>query len=97
VLHPDKLKQYIKQSEYKKCIKIVREEIIECITSYIKEKNKNFKYTDIIDLENACKRYLDDKYILAVHYLDTFGAENIDDAEELNRLLSIYEKIKSTN
>jgi hypothetical protein len=41
VLHPDKLKQYIKQSEYKKCIKIVREEIIECITSYIKEKNKN--------------------------------------------------------
>lgn len=86
----NKFKEYLSQEKYDKCIEIIEEKIITYIVNLIKEKDKEYRYTNIIDLMNDSEFYLknESKYIAQKIY--SFDTEERD-INKLERLLEICE------
>lgn len=89
----NKFKEYLSQKKYNKCIEIIEEMIITHIVNLIQEKDKTYKYTNIIDLMNDSEFYLEDenKYIAQKVY--SFSMEKVD----INRLELLLEICETYN
>lgn len=86
----NKFKEYLKQGQYGKCIKIIEEKIIAYIVNLIQKKDPTYRYTNIIDLMNDSEFYLEgeNKYIAQkIYYFDV----EEKDINKLERLLEICE------
>lgn len=85
-----KIKQFLQEKRYKECANILKNKIIEYITSLIKEKNPEFEYTNIIDLIELSEYYIKDERKNIARQLEYFSFEE-EDIDVLERMLNICE------
>lgn len=88
------LKLKIENNENYDAINILKNEIIKILTNKIKEKNKNFKYTDIMQLASNIEKYLTNEEInIFKKYFILINEQN-HELYELDCLVEIYNKLK---
>lgn len=92
----DRLREYIREGKHEKAATILREILIEWFTLKIQEKNKDYMYTDMINLISAAKIYLNDDIKHLPMYIDDFSDEPTDYIEDLDRMLDIYSRLKNS-
>lgn len=85
------LKQLIKENRYKESADIIKERIIEYVVDIIKQKEKDYEYSNIIDLIGFSELYIEDERKNIARNLEYFSFEE-DDILRLNRMLKICEK-----
>lgn len=89
----NRIKLKIKLKDYNSANEMLRKEIKIIFTKKIKEKDKDFGYTNIANLSQAVKKYLSGNYnnIFDVFY-NLINEENTEDYE-LDCLIEIYSKL----
>ena len=85
-----KLKELIQKEEYNECCKILEESIIKYIVQLIKKKKKDYKYTNLIDLIDESKFYIEDENKSIAEKLKFFSIEE-GDRNKFERLLNLCE------
>ena len=85
-------KKYLKDTNYNKCIEIIKNKIVIYIVNLIKNKKKDYEYTDIIDLIDASNKYLSDEEKEIANKIEYFSIEekDINKLERLMRLCKTY-------
>lgn len=85
------LKRLIRENKYKESADIIKKKIIEYVVNIIKQKEKDYEYSNIIDLIEFSERYIEDERKHIARNLEYFSFEE-DDILRLERLLKICEK-----
>ena len=88
----DKFKMFLKQENYSECVKIIEDKIIDYVVNQIKSKGIDYEYTDIFDLIDISRNYLDDdiKYIPEKIKLFSIQEEPIEKLERLMEICRIH-------
>ncbi len=88
----NKFKEYLKQGQYDKCVKIIEEKIIAYIVNLIQKKDPIYSYTNIIDLMNDSEFYLEgeNKYIAQKIYFFDVEEKDINKLERLLEICEVY-------
>lgn len=90
----DKILKYaIENREYNKCVGILKQRIIECLGKEIKKKYNGYKYTNIIDLINACEKYLEGYSKIAIKDVYKITSCKLDNEIKTSLLIDIYKGI----
>lgn len=87
------LKQAIENREYNKCVSILKKRIVEYLEKEIKKKYKGYKYTNIIDLINACEKYLEGYCKIAIKDVYQITSGKLDNEIKTSLLIDIYKGI----
>lgn len=85
------LKKLIRENKYKESADILKEKIIEYIVDIIKQTEKEYEYTNIIDLIAFSEQFIEDERRDIARNLEYFSFEE-DDILRLDRMLTICEK-----
>lgn len=83
-----KIKQYLKEEKYNECSNILKRKIITYIVNLIKEKYKEYEYTNIIELIEMSNYYIDDERKELAQKLEYFSFEE-EELDVLERMLEI--------
>lgn len=84
---------YLTYQENNDAINILKNEIIKIFINRIKEKNKNFKYTDIMQLANNIEEFLTNEEINIFKKYFVIINEQNHELYELDCLVEIYNKL----
>ena len=85
------LKRLIRENKYKESADIIKERIIRYVADIIKQKEKDYEYSNIIDLIGFSELYIEDERKNIARNLEYFSFEE-KDVLRLERLLKICEK-----
>lgn len=91
------LKEKIENNEIFDTIKVLKNEIRKIFINKITEKNKNFIYTDIMQLANNIEKFLTNEEInIFKKYFIILHEQNYE-LYEIDCLVDIYNKLKREN
>ena len=84
-----KIKEYLEEKQYEKCIDLIEQEIINYVVNLIRKKDKDYKYTSMIDLMVDSENLLENENKEIARKIRFYNEEN--DLIKLERLLSLCE------
>lgn len=86
------IKKYLEQKKYYECADILKTKIINYIVNLIKEKYKNYEYTNTIELIEMSEYCIEDERKNIARNLEyfTFEEKDIDVLERMLEICKIY-------
>ena len=90
----NKLNLKIKLKEYNTSIQMLKKEIIQIYIQEIKKINKQYKYTNILNLLEKTKQLLNNNYYIQLKKYFIILNEECSEIYELQCLINIYNSIR---
>lgn len=88
-------KENLNCKNYSNCIYMLHEEIKKNLILNIKKFDKNYVYKNLDDLKSNCLKYLNYEQKLSVLEFYDLSFNKVNELDELNRLLKIYNNLKN--
>lgn len=88
-------KENLNCKNYSNCIYMLHEEIKKILILNIKKFDKNYVYKNLDDLKSKCLKYLNYEQKLSVLEFYDLSFNKVNELDELNRLLKIYNNLKN--
>lgn len=88
-------KENLNCKNYSNCIYMLHEEIKKNLILNIKKFDKKYVYTNLDDLKSNCLKYLNYEQKLSVLEFYDLSFNKVNELDELNRLLKIYNNLKN--
>ncbi len=85
----EKFKKHLQNGDYKTCADIIENKIIDHIVKLIRQKEKDYEYTNILDLIDISEALLDEENKYIASKIKFFNTEE-EDLNRLERLMTLY-------